>query len=182
MTDSPNPSGLCMCGCGEQTPVAKQSRVPIGHVRGQHIRYCLGHNRRKSPVEYTEQDCGYETPCWVWQRCTTRFGYGMLYHNGRMQLAHRVYWERENGPVPEGRELDHLCKTRPCVRPSHLEPVTNIENSHRGNNAKLTEATAQEIRTRFRKGLAVTLATEFGVHPGTIYRVVSGRSWGPSCD
>src|SRR5690554_7618442 len=36
------------------------------------------------------------------------------------------------GPIPEGLHLDHLCRNRACVRPDHLEPVTNKENVHRG--------------------------------------------------
>jgi hypothetical protein len=39
------------------------------------------------------------------------------------------------GPVPEGLELDHLCRVTTCVRPSHLEPVTTGENVRRRNLA-----------------------------------------------
>jgi HNH endonuclease len=36
------------------------------------------------------------------------------------------------GPVPEGLELDHLCRNRACVNPAHLEPVSHRENVLRG--------------------------------------------------
>lgn len=49
--------------------------------------------------------------------------------------AHRVAYEEIMGPVPEGLELDHLCRTRSCVNPSHLEPVTHRENMNRGDVA-----------------------------------------------
>lgn len=36
------------------------------------------------------------------------------------------------GVIPEGKILDHKCRTRCCVNPNHLEPVTYKENSQRG--------------------------------------------------
>lgn len=50
-----------------------------------------------------------------------------------MQPAHRFSYEILVGPIPEGMELDHLCKNRRCVNPAHLEPVTHHENLIRGN-------------------------------------------------
>lgn len=43
-------------------------------------------------------------------------------------------WEQENGPVPDGMELDHGCRTPACVRPFHLEPVLHRENVLRGDS------------------------------------------------
>jgi hypothetical protein len=54
---------------------------------------------------------------------------GYAYH-GRSR-AHIVAWERANGPVPEGKELDHLCRRRHCVALHHLEMVTRRENELR---------------------------------------------------
>lgn len=42
----PNPSGLCMCGCGEQTPIAKQSHAKSGWVKDKPMRYVPGHQVR----------------------------------------------------------------------------------------------------------------------------------------
>lgn len=57
--------------------------------------------------------------------------------------VHKWIWESMNGPVPSGLVLDHLCRNRWCVNPSHLQPVTNKENVLRGTglssvNAKKT--------------------------------------------
>lgn len=69
--------------------------------------------------------------CWIWTG--SRFGrYGGIYAAGRHRLVHKVLYEIENGPVPGGLELDHLCRNRLCVRPAHLEAVTHQENVLRG--------------------------------------------------
>lgn len=47
-------------------------------------------------------------------------------------MAHRVYWERANGVIPDGLRLDHLCRVRACVNPEHCEPVTQKTNIERG--------------------------------------------------
>lgn len=74
-------------------------------------------------------------PCWEWGGCRNRLGYGRVGVKlpRSVQLAHRVAYEMEVGPIPDGLELDHLCRNPPCVRPSHLEPVTHRTNMARGN-------------------------------------------------
>lgn len=51
---------------------------------------------------------------------------------GRYYFLHRVVWEARNGPVPEGLELDHLCRNRACSNPDYLEAVTRSVNAQRG--------------------------------------------------
>lgn len=50
----------------------------------------------------------------------------------KVRLAHIVSYEMRNGRVPDGLELDHLCRTPICVNPDHLEAVTHAENLRRG--------------------------------------------------
>lgn len=78
------------------------------------------------------------TGCWHWRAHVLPTGYGMFKLDGKMRRAHRVAYELFVGEVPEGLELDHTCKTRDCVNPSHLEPVTHLENMRRGHNATKT--------------------------------------------
>jgi hypothetical protein len=66
--------------------------------------------------------------CWVWQRNYDSNGYGRHLH----WKAHRFAWLVLVGPIADGLQLDHLCRNRGCVNPTHLEPVTQRENLLRG--------------------------------------------------
>lgn len=69
--------------------------------------------------------------CWEWKKPGTD-GYGRFYMQGGFHQAHRVAYEWEHGvKVPVHLVIDHLCRNHACVRPSHLEPVTNAENMRR---------------------------------------------------
>lgn len=65
--------------------------------------------------------------CHLWLGPFKDDGYGL--HKGK--LAHKAAWEEENGPVPPGRFLDHVCRRRACCNPAHLEPVTQSVNELR---------------------------------------------------
>lgn len=74
--------------------------------------------------------------CWVWTAGISSGGYGSFWLDGKNRRAHRVAYELTVGPVPQGLQLDHLCRNRRCVRPDHLEPVTCGENIRRGDTGK----------------------------------------------
>lgn len=71
--------------------------------------------------------------CWEWTAANSG-GYGYVWDSEekRMRPATRVVWELLVGEIPDGYEMDHLCRNPPCVNPDHLEPVTHAENQRRG--------------------------------------------------
>lgn len=84
--------------------------------------------------------------CWLWTG-STNGRYGQFSVDGKTAYAHRVSWVVTNGPLPEGRELDHLCRVHRCVRPDHLEPVTRRENLLRGET--LAASNAAKLSCKF---------------------------------
>lgn len=92
------------------------------------------------PISAARPDLG---SCWLWKNARNNpYEYGNFRPGGerRKVLAHRWAYEELIGPVPEGLELDHLCRTPACVRPSHLEPVTHRVNIRRGTAGQWQQA------------------------------------------
>ncbi len=175
------PLGLCVCGCGLPTSVAKMTNARYGHVKGQPVRFAVGHTRRARNVPacgYVVEDRGHTTPCWVWKLSVTRDGYGQVGHDGRVTLVHIVMWTDRNGPVPNGTELDHLCRVPACCNPDHLEAVTHAENNRRGKNAKLTATQVREIRASLARGARqADVADAYGMSRSAISHIARGATW-----
>jgi hypothetical protein len=73
-----------------------------------------------------------ESGCWIWTGACQSASYAVAYYKGNARRVHRIIYGLLVGPIPQGLEIDHLCKVRCCVNPYHLEPVTHLENLRRG--------------------------------------------------
>jgi len=76
-------------------------------------------------VQKTEQ-------CWIWIGALDAGGYGAVTIDNRRLRAHRVSFEWEQGTIHDGLVVDHLCRNRACVNPTHMEVVTPKINTARG--------------------------------------------------
>ena len=103
--------------------------------------------------------------CWEWTGKRSPEGYGRIYSGGSMVYAHRLSYESSTAPIPDGLEIDHLCRNRACVNPAHLEPVTHAENQRR--------IALRQKRCR-RNGHDWT-------DPANVYTRPDGRRWCAAC-
>jgi hypothetical protein len=78
--------------------------------------------------------------CWLWLGALNGPRYGYFGFGGRARLAHRVSYELHKGPIPDGLEIDHLCRVTFCVNPDHLEAVTKSVHALRGDGRWVTKA------------------------------------------
>lgn len=97
----------------------------------------MGGNRWKNvePAErlLAKADFDEITGCWEYRGKLNSGGYGAAWLDGRVRPWHRACYMVFVGPIPDGMELDHLCRNRKCGNPGHLEPVSRRENLLRGN-------------------------------------------------
>jgi hypothetical protein len=93
--------------------------------------------------------------------------------------AHRAVYQHLRGSIPEGADLDHLCRVRCCVNPCHLEPVTTAVNCRRGASTQLTEDRVAAIREKYARGSVShqDLAMQYGVSRRQIGRIISYQRW-----
>lgn len=174
------PLGLCQCGCGRETTVSPRDWPAKGYVKGVSRRFIHGHHASKGGLNrYVVQDRGYTTPCWVWHGALNRDGYGRAPTHIRERSAHRAMYEAVVGPIPEGMELDHLCRVKSCVNPDHMEPVTPAVNVRRSRTAKLNPDDVREIRRIAATGLMTLqqIAGQFGVSPANVHYIINHVSW-----
>jgi hypothetical protein len=119
--DVANPSGLCMCGCGQPTHIATTTRLERGQVKGKPLRYLMGHSVRGRDinVKHGHKRVTEETPEYrIWkgiiQRCTNPALKAWPYYGGRgIQVCDRWRTSFENfladmGPRPAGRSINRI--------------------------------------------------------------------------
>lgn len=73
-----------------------------------------------------------EDGCWIWQGATDSKGYGSIFLKAApTPSSHVLAFIARKGPVPAGKEIDHLCRVRKCCNPDHMEAVVHKVNMER---------------------------------------------------
>lgn len=120
-------------------------RIPIcnGHYQQRAAGKPLTPLRqRMTPREQIEQlTTTNERGCWVFRGTVEK--YGTVRVKNRNRQAHRISYELFVGPIPAGYQIDHMCRTRGCVNPGHLQAVTHKQN---GENLGLSKVNTSGVR------------------------------------
>lgn len=97
---------------------------------------------KPTPIErfHSKIEVDPESGCWLWTAGINKWGYSKFKVDGRTRAGHRWSYEEFVGPIPEGLQIDHLCRVRRCVNPEHLEAVTCRENILRGETFQAENA------------------------------------------
>lgn len=107
--------------------------------------------------------------CWLWTAQKTAAGYGMSWIGKDCKYSHRQSYEYLIGPIPEGLELDHLCRNPICCNPAHLDPVTHKENMRRA------------VRQKYRVKNTCKEGHDWG-NPKNVYFRRNGTRWCAECN
>lgn len=101
--------------------------------------------RRRTPLEqrfWRRVAIRFDSGCWEWQGQRFPHGYGRLARKeGGTEYVHRIAYLLTHSYLPEGFDIDHLCRNRACCNPAHLEAVRHRENMMRGDTLPARQVT-----------------------------------------
>lgn len=131
--------------------------------------------------------------CKLWPFATFTSGtatYGKLWVEGKWQGVHVLACAAFHGPRPGKLDAAHNCGVPLCWNGPHLRWDTRKGNmadqlvhgtrniGERNGRAKLTEAQAREIKTRYLAGeTADALAASFSVARNHVQAIAAGTKW-----
>src|SRR5690606_3805559 len=92
-------------------------------------------------------------------------------------MAANVIWEAVHGPIPEGKEVDHICHNPLCRNIEHYRLLTRLGNQRTKKNTKLNMVIAREIRSKLGTVTKTQLARDYGVSFMTITFIERNKIW-----
>lgn len=152
------------CKCGNpitQPPTGGRRRYCSPRCRSTAFRKRHGMIRpslEERFYKFVEKSDG----CWLWTGGLGGNGYGLFWMDGATKVAHRVAYQLAGNQIDDAEQLDHLCRNRACVNPSHVEPVSCRENLLRGQ----THAAENAAKTHCPNGHAYDDANTYYTKKG----------------
>lgn len=90
----------------------------------------------------------------------------------RYEMLHRLTYRKYRGEIPEGYEVDHLCRVRKCCNPEHLQILTVSAHKSKTNKERYKERTEQIIYAMKCGFKRADVASMFKVSPGTVWKIM----------
>lgn len=176
---------------------------PRTYIRGAARKFCSSKCSQRSRRTYhggfitlplgqrlwAQIQRGAPDDCWPFTGGTTKFGYGQISYENHPRMAHRLVYEQMKGEIPDGQIVRHTCDNPPCCNPAHLILGSHADNARDKverdraarlwdiSTTKLTDDQVLDIVRRFKDGEgSAILASEFGVTPGYVRDLASGRA------
>jgi hypothetical protein len=180
------PYGFCWCGCRQKTTIPSDTDRSNWKIKGLPRLFLKGHaTSLKGNPEYEERNCGFRSDCWIWMQGRGSVGrYGLQYGTARRPgedipiSSQRLMYERHVGDVPEGYDIDHLCRITLCCNPDHLEAVTHEENVRRGKNTRLTPEGVRRMFVLRHEGWTFQqIADEYEICQAHAFKIIAGKKW-----
>lgn len=130
-----------------------------------------GINSKDMIVEVTSHGCHVCT-----SHALNKDGYFRKYVDGRMVMFHRYVWELVNNKIPEGYEVDHICKNRACFNVLHLQVLPASAHRTKDNKGRNGKRQSKARKYWLKKGCTgKKLSSKYGVSFGTAYKWI--RKW-----
>ena len=112
-----------------------------------------------------------DTFCWLYRG--QRRKRGLIHFRGKKRYIYRVIWTlHRQQEIPEGLEIDHLCKNPGCCNPLHLDAVTQAVNLQRagGRKPSISRETVYLLKAF---GFSPSeIAQKLGIHRASVHRVL----------
>lgn len=128
--------------------------------------------------------------CWLWTGILNNKGYGVSRYKMHTYLAHRMSYVMENGPIPDGLIVLHICDVPSCIKPAHLRLGTQKDNmaecaakdrscfGERNGHSKLTPESVREMRLEYAEGTTLAeLSRKYKVDRMTITSAIRRKTW-----
>ena len=170
--------GLCRCGCGRKTTIAKLTINKRGIKKGRYYKYAKGHNRNNIIANNIKFTVDMKTGCWNWDGCINDKGYGIICINRIRYRAHSYIYSIYKKRIRDNEELDHICNNPKCVNPNHLRSVTHKFNVRRCKRVKLNIYKVNEIRELYRSGYKMReLSKKHKTCISNISNIINNKIW-----